>query len=72
MFLVDKPVLISALYYVDISIYILELLGEGGPSIPVTIPIPESVKAYGIATVQGLFGRIRSYYVETTGVGVWE
>ena len=56
----------------SIEIASIELLGEGGPSIPVTIPIPESVKAYGIATVQGLFGRIRSYYVETTGVSVWE
>ena len=56
----------------SIDIASIELLGEGGPSIPVTIPIPEPVKAYGIAAVQGLFGRIRSYYVETTGVSVWE
>lgn len=50
----------------------IELLGEGGPVIPVTIPIPEPVKAYGIAAIQGLIGRIRSYYIEVSGVRVWE
>ncbi len=50
----------------------IELLGEGGPSIPVTIPIPESAKEYGVSAIQGLIGRIRSYYVQTTGVRIWE
>ena len=50
----------------------IELLGEGGPSIPITIPIPEPARAYAIATIQELFGRIRSYYIEVSGVRVWE
>ncbi|MBR0405533.1 MAG: molybdenum cofactor biosynthesis enzyme [Eggerthellaceae bacterium] len=50
----------------------IELLGEGGPSIPVTIPIPEPAKAYAVSAIQGLFGRVRSYYIETSGVRVWE
>ena len=50
----------------------IELLGEGGPSIPITIPLPGPAKAYAVSAIQGLFGRIRSYYVETSGVRVWE
>ena len=50
----------------------IELLGEGGPSLPITIPIPPQAKEYGISAIQGLIGRIRSYYVQTTGVRVWE
>lgn len=50
----------------------IELLGEGGPSIPITVPIPPQAKEYGIAAVQGLIGRLRSYYIQTTEAHVWE
>ena len=50
----------------------VELLGEGGPAIPITIPIPQPVKDYGLSAVQSLFGRVRSFYIETTGVRIWE
>ncbi len=56
----------------SIEIASIELLGEGGFSIPITIPLPESVRAQGVAAIQDLFSRLRSYYVETTGVRVWE
>jgi len=56
----------------ELEIASIELLGEDGPAIPVTIPIPEPAKAYAVSAIQGLFGRIRSYYIETSGVRVWE
>jgi len=55
-----------------VQIASIELLGEGGPSIPITIPLPDAVKAQGIGAVQGLFDQLRSFYVETAGVRVWE
>lgn len=56
----------------QLEIASIELLGEGGPAIPVTIPIPEPAKDYAVSAIQGIFGRIRSYYVETSGVSIWE
>lgn len=56
----------------SVQVASIELLGEGGPTIPITIPIPQQVREFGVAAIQGLFGRIRSYYIETTGVRVWE
>jgi len=47
-------------------------IGDSGVSIPVTIPLPDAVKNQGAAAVQGLFAQLRSFYVETTGVRVWE
>lgn len=55
-----------------IEIASIELVDGGGVSIPITIPIPEAVKASGIQAIESLFARIRSYYVETTGVRIWE
>lgn len=56
----------------SVQIASIELFGENGPSIPVTIPLPAAVKNAGISAIQGLFSRIRSFYVETTGVRIWE
>ena len=56
----------------SIQIASIELLGEGGPTIPIIIPLPDAAKAYGIAAVQGLFARLRSYYMQTMEVRVWE
>ena len=56
----------------SVQIASIELLGEGGPSIPVTIPLPDAVKAQGAGAVQVLIGELRSFYFETTGVRVWE
>ena len=56
----------------SIQIASIELLGEGGPTIPITIPLPDAVKSQGSAAIQELFARIRSFYFETTGVRVWE
>ncbi len=47
-------------------------IGDGGVRVPVTIPLPAAVKNQGTAAVEGLFARVRSFYVETTGVRVWE
>lgn len=55
-----------------IEIASIELFGGSGPSIPVTIPVPQPVKNLGVETVQSLIDRIKSIYVETTGVRVWE
>ena len=56
----------------SVEIASIELLGDGGPSIPVTIPVPDEAKQYGIATLQTLFDRIRAYHAETTEVHAWE
>ena len=55
-----------------VQIASIELLGPDGPSIPVEIPLPDQVKQYGVSTIQAFFDRVRSLYVETTGVRVWE
>lgn len=56
----------------SVEIASIELLGDGGPSIPITIPLPEAAKEHGVASIQSLFGRIRSLYAEVTGVRTWE
>ena len=56
----------------SVEIASVELMGPGGPSLPVVIPLPDSAKAQGAAFVQGLFEQVRSFYAETTGVRVWE
>ena len=56
----------------SVEIASIELVGEGGPSIPIVIPIPDSVKSQGVTAIQGLFDRIRSFQAETVGVRVWE
>ena len=49
----------------------IELLG-GGPSLPITIPLPDKLKEFGIDAIRGFFDDVRSIYAETTGVRVWE
>ena len=56
----------------SIEIASIELVGEDGPSIPITIPLPDEAKQFGIATIQGIFDRIRSYHAETAEVREWE
>ena len=56
----------------SVQIASIELLGDGGPSIPITIPLPDAVKSQGLGVVQSVFDQLRSFYVETTGVRVWE
>ena len=56
----------------SIEIASIELLGDDGPSIPITIPLPEEAKRYGIGMIQDMFDRIRSLYAQTTGVRAWE
>ena len=56
----------------SIEIASIELLRDGGPSIPITIPLPDKVKQFGVDAIQEFFDRIRSLYYETTGVRVWE
>ncbi|MBQ9043541.1 MAG: molybdenum cofactor biosynthesis enzyme [Eggerthellaceae bacterium] len=56
----------------SIEIASIEIAGDGGPSIPITIPLPDAVKFQGVSAIEGLFDQLRSFYVETTGVRVWE
>lgn len=56
----------------SVQVASIELLGGEGPSIPITIPLPDAVKAQGAGAVQGLFERLRALYVEVTGVRIWE
>ncbi len=56
----------------SVEIASIELLGEGGPSIPITIPIPEAAKAQGVGFIQSVFEQLRSYHAETAEVRAWE
>ena len=56
----------------SVEIASIELFGDGGPSIPVTVPIPKEVRDWASGSIVELFGRIRLYYGDTTGVRVWE
>lgn len=56
----------------NVEIASVELFGDGGPSIPIVIPLPEKVKQFGVGTIRGFFDRIRSLYIEVTGVRIWE
>lgn len=56
----------------SVQIASIEILGAGGPSIPITIPIPAEVKAFGAGAVQDLFARLRSFYASTVEVYAWE
>ena len=56
----------------SVEIASIELAGDGGPSVPIVIPIPEAAKSQGVSAIQGAFDSVRSFYVETSGVRVWE
>ena len=56
----------------SVEIASIDLIGDGGLSIPVTVPLPPEAKAMSASAIHGLFDRIRSYYVEVSGVRVWE
>ena len=56
----------------SVEIASIELVGEGGPTIPITIPVPDELKQFGVSTLQGWFDRIRAYHAETTEVRAWE
>lgn len=56
----------------SVEIASIELFGPQGPTIPVTIPLPQEVRDWASGAIVELFGRIRSFYFETTGVRVWE
>ena len=50
----------------------IELAGAGGVSIPIVIPLPQEARSTAASAVRGLIGRIRSTYVQISGVRVWE
>ena len=56
----------------SIEIASIELFGEGGPAIPITIPIPDEAKAAGSSLIQSVFEQLRSYHASTSGVRAWE
>lgn len=55
-----------------IEIATIEILGEGGPAIPVKIALPPAVKDVAIDIVQRAADGLRSVYAQVTGVRVWE
>ena len=56
----------------SVEIASIELSGSGGVSIPITIPLPDAAKEFGVSAVQEVFARLRSFYVEVSGARVWE
>ena len=67
----------SALTAIDnvdgiIHVAAIELMDSDGNSIPVDIAMPEPVRQTGVGFVTELFATIRSFYIQTTGVRIWE
>ena len=56
----------------SIEIASIELLGPDGPSIPVTIPIPQEARDWASGTIVGFFARLQALYFEVSGARVWE
>ena len=56
----------------SIEIASIELLGDGGVSIPIVVPVPKEAEQWAVGSIVALFEQLRSFYVETTGVRVWE
>lgn len=56
----------------SVTIASIELLGDGGPAIPVTIPLPDVVKSFGSSAISALFDELRAVHGESSGVRVWE
>lgn len=55
-----------------IEIATIEVLGDGGPSIPIKIAVPQAVKDIASDVVQRVADGLRSVYAQVTGVRVWE
>lgn len=70
---VEKSVL-ESIAFADgrVPIASIEVLGEEGPSIPITIALPPGVKSLASGFVENVIGEIRSLYVRVSGVRVWE
>lgn len=56
----------------QVEIATIEILGEGGPSIPVRISLPPAAKDVAKGAVEWAADAIRSVYSQVTGVVVWE
>lgn len=70
---VEKSVL-ETISFADgrVPIASIEVIGEGGPSIPITIALPPAVKSLASGFVESVIGEIKSVYVRVSGVRVWE
>ncbi len=55
----------------SIEIASVELLGPGGPSFTVSLPVPHAAREFGIGAIKGFFERIRSLHAELVGEAVW-
>ncbi|MEG0621092.1 MAG: molybdenum cofactor biosynthesis enzyme, partial [Raoultibacter sp.] len=56
----------------EITLASIELFGEGGPSIPLTIVLPEQIKTTGAALVSSVAQTLRDVVGSVTGVRQWE
>jgi len=56
----------------SIEVASIDLTGDGGVSLPITIPIPAAVRSAGMSAVEAVFDSIRQTYVTASGVKVWE
>ena len=55
-----------------IEVASIQLFGEDGPSVPITIPIPESVKGRGIDFIDSAIGAIRSLVPSEEAIRIWQ
>ncbi|MEG1561568.1 MAG: molybdenum cofactor biosynthesis enzyme [Raoultibacter sp.] len=56
----------------EITLASIEFFGEGGPSIPLTIVLPEQIKTTGAALVSSVAQTLRDVVGSVTGVRQWE
>lgn len=56
----------------SIEIASVELVEGVGPTIPITIPIPDAAKSYSVGMVKDLFDRLREMHADTVEVRAWE
>lgn len=56
----------------EVTIATIEFAGEGGPSLPLTIVLPESVKSSSVGAIEGLADRLQGIVGSVTGRRQWQ
>ena len=55
----------------QIEIIEIELLGSGGPTIPLSIPLPDAVRQLGFDVIETAFARLRGVHATDSGLVEW-
>jgi len=55
----------------EITVATIEVAGDGSPTIPITITLPDSLRERGLGLVEGIAERLRGLAGDITGVRQW-